>query len=331
MKILIISDGKPGHFNQAKALCEIMSWQYDEAVVEYPLKPIKGACYLLDWLGIYTVRPFVLRQADGGDRLDNLSESLQTSRLIVAIGSAAYYPAKVLGKKADLPVVVLMYPRGFRLDFNHILCPAYDNPPQRDNITTLPITLCSRDKAFYDAMTVEFGEKFAYSLPAVGVIIGGDNKYERICPERIREKLEQLFALTPKHQHWVTTSRRTSKEVENVIEKFDFDYKLIYSRERYNPIPAFLNLSEYLFVTSDSASMISECVSVGKAKVEVLRNVAKKKSKFDRFLKGLEEAGCIHIFDGHLAKADKKVAVEKEVKNALAKVTAELEHCGEQL
>ena len=96
----------------------------------------------------------------------------------------------------------------------------------------------------------------------------------------------------------------------------------------HNPIPAFLNLSEYLFVTSDSSSMISECVSTGKAKVGILKNISKKKSKFGQFLKDLEEAGYINIFDGSLVKADKKVSLENEIKAALADIETEQKNYG---
>lgn len=301
-------------------MCDMLGFPGRECVVEYAHSAVKGATYLLDWLRIDTLKPFVLKTANGQDQIGSPAQWAGRFGLVVAVGSASYYPAKVCAKKAGLPVVALMYPRGFRGDFDRILCPFYDNPPRRESIATLPVTLCSKDKAFYQAMTEDFGRQYAYSLPAVGVIIGGDNKYERMCPDRIREQLEQLFALTPNHQHWVTTSRRTDRAVEQVVERFDFDYRLIYSQRQYNPIPAFLMLCEYLFVTSDSASMISESVCTGRSKVEILRNVTHKKSKFDRFLDGLEQADCIHIFDGQLGRADKKVAIEQDVKDALAPV-----------
>ncbi len=318
MKALILSDGKPGHVNQARALCGLMGWPYREVVVRYPFRPVKGAGYVLDWLGVWTETPFVLHRPDDTDHILGLNEAADGCGVIAAVGSAAYYPAKVAAGTRRLPAVALMYPRGFKKDFAHILCPAYDHPPNKANVTALPITLCGRDRAYYDAMTEDFGRRFGYRLPAAGVIIGGDNHYERLCPERLGRQLEALFALTPNHQHWVTTSRRTGSAAEAVVERFDFDYTLIFSRQQYNPIPAFLMLSDYLFVTSDSASMLSECVCTGRAKVEVLKNVTRKKSKFDAFLDDLQARGCVHLFDGQLGQADQKIDIGQTVRTALA-------------
>ncbi len=318
MKSLIISDGKPGHANQAKTLCELMGWKYREIVVRYPFGQVKAATYALDWIKACTTVPFTMTEPNDSVPLNDVMRIVGDCAVVTAVGSAAYYPAKVLARKAQLPVVALMYPRGFRKDFDHILCPAYDNPPPKPNVTALPITLCGRDAGFYEAMAKAFGQKVAYRLPAIGVIIGGDNKYEHLCPDRLHEQLEQIFALTPNHQRWVTTSRRTCKAAEDVVEQFDFDYKLIYSKEQYNPIPAFLTLCDRLFVTSDSSSMISECVCTGQAKVEVLKNMTQKKSKFDIFLEGLQEQGCVHLFDGRLGQADRKIDVAQMVRKALA-------------
>ncbi|MHC4552009.1 MAG: ELM1/GtrOC1 family putative glycosyltransferase [Planctomycetota bacterium] len=319
MKLLIISDGKPGHVNQARALCSMLGAESTEIVVSYPLRAGKAAGYILDRVGCYTSAPFGLTWVDGDKALhpDKISGNFAG---IVAVSSAAYYPAKVVGKQHGWPVAALMYPRGFRNNFAHILCPGYDNPPAADNITTLPITLCRRSQAYYEEMVADFGRQFEYALPGVGVIIGGDNKYEQVTAEVTKKNLEQIFALTPDHQHWVTTSRRTSDEVEAVVESFPFDYKLIYSKKQYNPIPAFLQISDYLFATSDSASMVSECVSTGTAKVEILKNVSKRPSKFDRFISDLQELGAVHVFDGTLGTADKKLDLAPTIVEALGGV-----------
>lgn len=319
MKLLIISDGKPGHVNQARALCSMLGADSAEIIVSYPLRACKAAGYLLDRIGCSTSLPFGLVWADG-DKVMHPDKISGKFAGIVAVSSSAYYAAKVVGKLRGWPVVALMYPRGFRNTFAHVLCPAYDNPPADRNITALPITLCSRGDEYYEEMTADFGKQFNYSLPGVGVIIGGDNKYEQVTAEVTKKNLEQIFALTPNHQHWVTTSRRTSAEVEAVVESFPFDYKLIYSKKQYNPIPAFLQISDYLFATSDSASMVSECVSTGTAKVEILKNVSKKPSKFDRFITDLQELGAVHVFDGTLGNADKKLDLKPTINQALSKV-----------
>jgi mitochondrial fission protein ELM1 len=204
--------------------------------------------------------------------------------------------------------VAILHPKGYRLDFTHIFCPAYDHPPKQDNITELPLNLCAADDSFFNEKAEEFRESHSPEKPAAGIIIGGPNAVSDIDPEQIKKQLEQIFKLTEGMERWVTTSRRTPSEIEVLIDDFPFDYKLINSRDAYNPIPAFIQLCDRLFVTSDSASMISECVSFGSARVEVLMNrQLKSPNKFEELTQGLEARGAVHIFDGTLGTANQKI------------------------
>jgi len=295
---LIVSDGKPGHFNQSIALCKHLGLDYKTIEVAYKSKPHKALSYLLDRIGIYAESLFTSRLTPHASRPD----------LIISTGSTTYYANKLLAKQLGLPNIAILDPKGYRLDFTHIFCPAYDHPPKRKNITELPLNLCVADEPFFNEKTNEFKQLHTQEKPAVGIIIGGPNAVSDIDPEQIQEQLEQIFALTKGMEHWVTTSRRTPPEVEQIIESFSFDYQLINSRDPYNPIPAFIQLCDRLFVTSDSASMISECASFGSAKVEILINrQLKSPNKFEELIRGLEGSSAVHIFDGTLGTADTKI------------------------
>lgn len=319
VKALIISDNKPGHVNQARALVSIMGWDALEIVVEYPARFFKAAGYLLDAAKIYTSKSFKLKCSQTGNAL-NVCDIKHDFDVVIAVGSASYYPGKVIANSINAATVALMYPRGFRLDFDHIICPVYDNPPKKANITSMPVTLSSRDDNFYENAIADFASKTDCSGKTVSVIIGGDNKYGEIDPVSIKENLQRIFELTPGHKHWLTTSRRTSEEVEKIADSFPFDYKLIYSRDQYNPIPAFIALSDYIFLTSDSSSMVSECVSGGNAKLEILKNRSKSENKFDVFIDNLQRLGCLHVFDGEISNADKKLDVSDMVREELSDI-----------
>ena len=53
-RILIISDGKPGHLNQSIAFCKIKNIEYDILTVEFKSKLFKSFSYLFDKFGFYT-------------------------------------------------------------------------------------------------------------------------------------------------------------------------------------------------------------------------------------------------------------------------------------
>lgn len=310
MKALIISDKKPGHFNQSIALCKNTGIEYEVVEVAYRHKPAKAGSYLLDHLGLYLPQLF--------SRETKLEVNGTSFDLIISTGSSTYYANKLLAKKMGLPNIAIMHPKGYRLGFSHILCPAYDHPPKQKNITELPLNLCAADESFFAEKSADFATKHTQKKPAIGIIIGGPNAVSEPDAEKLRTQLQQIFTLTEGCERWVTTSRRTPKEVEELVDALPFDYKLINSREAYNPIPAFIQLCDRLFVTSDSASMISECASFGSAKVEILMNrQLKSPNKFEELIHGLEQKDAVHLFEGTLGDADKKIDLTPLLKKAL--------------
>ena len=309
MRALILTDGKPGHENQSIALCRHLGLEFEIATVSYSRQSTKGLSYLFDHLGIYS------------EKLFTSNIPLSTFHLLISTGSTTFYPNKVIARKLAVPNVAILNPKGYRPDFSAIFCPAYDHPPKRKNITELPLNLCAADETFFAEKSALFSQKHAQRKPAVGFIIGGPNAVSEIDPIKLKNKMKQAFQLTEGCEHWVTTSRRTPKEVEAIIEKMPFDYRLINSHDPYNPIPAFIQLCDRLFVTSDSASMISECASFGSAKVEILMNrQLKTPNKFEGLFQGLEKQNAAHIFDGTLGSANRKIDLGSMIREAASRL-----------
>jgi mitochondrial fission protein ELM1 len=308
-KALIISDGKPGHFNQSIAFCNHLNLDYEIIEVAYKTRACKSFSYLLDHLGIYTSSLF---------KTPLLSDSPPGVDMIVSTGSTTYYANKLISKKLNCSNVAILLPSGYRLNFNRIICPAYDHPPKQSNITEIPINLCSAKPAFFKDKATEFLAQHDQKKPAVGIIIGGSNAVSSLNTEDLRNVLEPIFKQTEGMERWITTSRRTAPEVEKLIESLPFDYTLINSRDPYNPVPAFIHLCERILVTSDSASMISECASFGSAKIEVLMNrQVKSPNKFEELIQGLEKKNAVHVYNGSFGEASEKIDVTPLIKDAL--------------
>jgi len=53
--------------------------------------------------------------------------------------------------------------------------------------------------------------------------------------------------------------------------------------------------------------MISEAVTRGTAAVEILMNLKTASSKFSRFITDLGREGAVHVFDGTLGNACRKI------------------------
>ncbi len=312
---LILSDGKPGHENQSKALAEGLGLSYKLVSCVYPSKLLKTLSLLCDRVGI---RP----DLTGVDAEAEALIAEERPALLIGAGSNTFYSLKRLRKASGLPCIAILTPRGYSLKgFDLILAPAFDNPPLLDNVIAIPTNLTPARPEMYTAQTAAFLERYVPKKErAVGVILGGKNPIADVAPEWLREQLKQLFAATPDCEHWVTTSRRTSPEADAVVDEFPFDYKLIFSRERFNPIPAFVTKCETLFVTAESTGMLSEAVAIGTSSVEVLDNLTVKTGKFARFVESLCTEGYAHRFDGTLGHARRKV----DLTNLIAIVKAKL-------
>jgi mitochondrial fission protein ELM1 len=239
---------------------------------------------------------------------------------VVCTGSTAFYPGKVTARRLGIPVAAILNPRGWRPDFDVILAPAFDNPRPRPNLITLPVNLTSVNPAFYAAGVAAFRERHTWVKPAVGVIIGGPNDTAEMSASSLRLHLDRLFAASEGSERWVTTSRRTPPEVEALVDSYPFDYKLLFSQNTFNPIPAFVSLCHTLFVTADSTGMISEAVTRGDAAVEILMNLRDPTSKFARFVRNLEAAGAAHVFNGACAAARTKMDLSPALRAAASRL-----------
>ena len=296
-KLLIVTDGKAGHENQSKAFCNALGRRYDLLHVAYPTPFKKALSYAADRVGVLTESLFTVEAKPRKNMYD----------AVVCTGSTAFYPGKVLANRLNVPVCAILYPKGFRLNFDCILAPAFDNPPKRPNIVSMPVNLSPTTQEYYRDCVKAFEQRYTQQKPAVGVIIGGPNPHATMEVDAMKRQLDRLFELTGSYEHWVTTSRRTPKEIETLVDGYPFQYKLLYSSDTFNPIPAFVTLCDRLFVTADSTGMISEAVTQGKAKVEVIMNLKSSGSKFMRLVKDLESLKVVHVFDGSLGFASNKI------------------------
>lgn len=274
-KALILTDGKAGHENQSKAFARALGCDFDIVQVKFKSNAAKAASYLLDRFCIDAISLFTVTP-----------QLPATPQLVIGTGSGTFYAAKAIARRLGIPCGVVLYPRGYRISgFGCILAPEFDRPAPAPNVVTIPVNLVSADAAFYEVGVKAFRERHPDSgRSAVAVIVGGPNKCSFMTAGWMRRQLEQIFATHGAEcDIWVTTSRRTPPDVESVVDSFPFSYKLLYSRDHFNPIPAFVSLASHLYVTAESTGMLSEACSFGSAEVHVMDNLNPGPHKFRRF------------------------------------------------
>ena len=290
-RILIISDGKPGHLNQSIAFCKIKDVSYDILEVKFKSKFHKALSYLFDKLGYYTDFLFTDYKKYYGDFYD----------AVISAGSGTYYFNKYISKKYNKKAIALMLPKSYKYkDFYYIIAQEHDNPVRLDNILTLPLNLSfPREKGYVKKVE---GKK------SLAIIIGGDNDGFDMEHELIKDELDDIFEKYPDYLKYITTSRRTSKEIENLINEYKFDYKLIYSEEpNINPIGDFIAVCDEFFITTDSTSMLSEVRANSNAIINIVDLDSKKENtKYHRLVKIIEDMDDEKV---NFAKLLKKVKI----------------------
>lgn len=305
-KALILTDGKAGHENQTKAFARAMGCGFDVLRVDFRSRLAKAASYALDRIGVHSKSLFAPFEIPSGEYA-----------FVAGAGSGTFYAVKTVAKMLGIPSAAVLYPRGYSTDgFSCILSPEFDKPKSAPNIVPVPVNLVAADEEFYASGVKAFRERHADSgKDAVAVIVGGPNKCSAMDAGWMRSQLEEIFA---RHagkdggeasEIWVTTSRRTPPEVEAVVDSFPFDYKLIYSRDKFNPIPAFVTLASHLYVTAESTGMLSEACTSGKAEVHVMDNLKPGPHKFRRFAEFCSKLGAEKVDLAPAFAAAKKLLV----------------------
>ena len=310
-KALILSDGRKGHENQSIAFCELRGLEFCLCKIAYANKLLKLCSYALDFFGLY-FKIFKCDFGEGGTATDckdrsNLNSPVASDStnldaapngtnsdavsdrnlnfadfdLFVGAGSTSYYALKFYARRYAKPSVALMYPKGYRKDFSVIIAGAHDRPKPRANLKISPVSLSfSRPQGLYKPQR-----------KSIGFIIGGPNSCFEMGGE-ILKQIEGVRAQFADCEFALTTSPRTPQATESALAKLSWDYSVIYSREPVNPIGDFLAQCEWVFISEDSVSMISEAASNGSASVAILslkRKVAH--NKFDDFISALVSTG----------------------------------------
>ena len=309
-KILILTDGKAGHENQSRAFARALGREAVIVPVKFKSPLHKALSYLLDHLGIHTLSLFtpIDPKPETRNPKPETRNPAPAYAAVIGTGSGTFYAAKTLARAAGVKCGVVLYPRGYKISsFDCILAPAFDRPPKAPNVVEIPANLVANDDAFYTSGTKAFLERHpsAKDAEAVAVIIGGPNKCSTMTADWMRRELEKIFGTykpetqnskpetrNQKLEFWVTTSRRTPPDVEAVVDTFPFDYKLIYSRDHFNPIPGFVSLAKTLYVTAESTGMLSEACMFGKAEVRVMDNLNPGPHKFRRFAESCAAMGA---------------------------------------
>jgi KDO2-lipid IV(A) lauroyltransferase len=323
VNLVILDDGRTGHLRQSQALSLSIAQALaarGKTVREYTVQVsfrsefMKDLCALTGFLGQYfpslrstavlqcflTAESFKCLTAKKADYFLSCGSSVASVHFL----STPWQMARS---------VVILKPgllslRGFDL----VVLPQHDMPAVIPTKTRIAITRAApnliTDKYLKDQTELLLKRyshlKNSYRTK-IGVLVGGNTKGVeftesaiKIIIHQIKEVAQQLNA-----DILLTTSRRTPENVEQALwrelKKFDRCALLVSATQSNVPeaVGGILGLADYVVVSGESISMVSEAISSGKKtvvfKVGNLALTEIGKTKYERFVDKLNEQGYL--------------------------------------
>ncbi|MFC6670337.1 ELM1/GtrOC1 family putative glycosyltransferase [Marinobacterium aestuariivivens] len=268
LHILLLSDGLPGHANQARGLVQWLSSRYRVDCIEIgvQLRMRALARLLLPWL---------LRMGRPGAALaarfyDVPKSALDRPQLIISAGGNTSFLNVALSRKWRVPNIFLGSKRRLRSDdfAAHLTLEPTGEPHNiiMELVPTPTDVEAQREAggALRRELNVAAGEKL-YAL-----VIGGNGAgfdYDEGAWQQLARLVAELSA-RDRCRWLLTTSRRTGVAAETVL-KANLDEGLLADAVWWHEAPrkvmsAYLGAADAVFVTADSMSMINECIASGK-------------------------------------------------------------------
>ncbi len=282
MKVWIITEGIAGTENQCIGIAEALG-------VSPEIKRVK---LRQPWKSL---SPFVGFERAGSfiPRLEGPWPDLLIAGGRKAIAAARYIKRASGGKTFT---VFVQDPRISTKYFDLVISPAHD-PARGDNVFVTDASPNRIKPQKLQNAKEKFPALAELKSPRVAVLIGGDSKAHTLTESVMQRLAKQLKGLDASLM--VTMSRRTGKANEKILKKaLNGTGAFIWDGEGENPYFALLGLADFIIVTSDSVSMLSEASTTGKPVYMV--PLEGGSPRLDKFHKSLMDQGIVRVFEGKL-------------------------------
>ena len=182
-------------------------------------------------------------------------------------------------------------------EFDKIIIPVHDIKKEiKGNVITTFGTLV--DLTRFKKENKEACNSLDKKKKKISFLIGGNGKSSKIKFKELENTIKILNFLSKQYEVIYCFSRRTPSNIINMIKKKASRKNLFFPQNKANPYWLLLNISEYIFVTADSISMLSDSLSSGK-KVYIVP-IKKIKTKIKKFTQLILEKQMAKIYSGKL-------------------------------
>ncbi len=282
--VLILSDGKAGHEKQSVALLSYLREAYpNEEIKASIIKAQIKKNPLLKLIGFMPLQAgcSLLKKSGLGHLLENNAD------LIISTGSSLI-GINVFLKRFNIAKNAVIMSSGLYSGLIDIKISMRHDSERIKNGFVIDGAL-----SFFDENKAQ---EAASSLGIsrddyIAVLIGGNARGYELTGNDVEALLE--VAQEYRNRVLITTSRRTSPDIEGKVGQGAYRYAVIANKE--NPpgvIEAFFYVADKAIITPDSISMVSEALNAGLS-VGIWAPIMPKRKKFIDFLNGLYKQGLI--------------------------------------
>ncbi|OGX11483.1 MAG: hypothetical protein A2351_04430 [Omnitrophica bacterium RIFOXYB12_FULL_50_7] len=327
-KIVILSDGKAGHFKQSEVVAEMLAgfkefhgrpglkFETERIHVEYRSAFHRTALFLMAFLmkpwiqgRLHWLTPFFTPETQKAIEQANAD-------FIIAAGSGLAPLQRLLVQETGAKSIVIMNPP-FPYSLTHYdlaIVPAHDGgqvPKRALRSVIMPSGYKTLDRgADVKQLQAKLGEG---GRPKMAVFLGGATRDYDLTISDMEKLCSTLKRASPRAgDYMITTSRRTSAPVERFLKSALAAQPacrfLVIAHEENPPYAAggMMGLADLLIVTEDSLAMISEAVGTGKRVIVLSLGEGELPEKHYRFHQILSQRGLVTL--SGLADLEKNIS-----------------------
>lgn len=273
MNLLVIRDDKPGHYNQTEGLIIQLKEVYSNLNVEYINIEIKSKIkrkilrFLLNNFTSFFSNEKNLKYLS--IFFKKFSLPVRIPDLIISTGGNTsnfnVWLSKVYKSKNILNGAL----RGLKEELFTNITTVIDLGYKNQIILDVAPNLVTKEKLLIESKKFLNEKNLSSDQKYYTLLIGGNGSGYFFDDEFFNKLIEFIKKISlDENVSWlITTSRRTSIEVERKLQiqlKNVSSYFVSYNQKEEKVLLPFLGLGEKIFVTEESASMISEAISSSK-------------------------------------------------------------------
>ena len=278
LKALLLTQGMHGMISQVEGLAKALNLNYKHQ--EIKLKKFWNF-----------IPPFLTPTSMSV--LEN--QFIFDSKVVISCGRKSVIPSLALKKKYKEKIftIHIQDPKVSLDKFDLIICPEHDNITGNNVInTTGAIHYLSEKEISKENNYLKIDKE---NKKIIAFIIGGPNKYYTFSEKEIDflfNKIKSIFT-RDKYKLVVIPSYRTPSDIiKKAFNSFGHDHKVIIDVDKKAYLSA-LSISDYIVITCDSTSMISEAAITGKPIYVAQMNSSKNNLRFQKFFSQFKQLNII--------------------------------------